>query len=207
MKYSFLTNKSFYLLLLLLLLCSVSTYSQTNFIVDKKGNKTIIRDDNAEIILIDKRISYTLVGKTWEKYIKFEDLDYARIGNTTLKAFKLNNKKKPEIYFVFAEKKDKKLIGLSWTVTSTAYNITLSRTFYQMHVIDNDDNIIESVGFTSKIKDGEVDDRVKLAPMIRNHFSDCPKLLEILNQYDSPSENNLISITGFFYNPIFIECD
>ena len=47
------------LTLLLLFLTSFS-FAQNSYIVDKKGNKIIVRDDATEIILIDKRVMFTL---------------------------------------------------------------------------------------------------------------------------------------------------
>lgn len=179
--------------------------SQTNFIVDKKGNKLFIKDDVGEVILIDKRISYTLVGKSWEKYIKFEDLDYASIGSTILKSFKLNNKRKSDVYYVFAEKKDMKLIGVAIIYTSTYNNLSMSRTYFHMYVIDNNNNIIEEVDFNSTSKEKEVVERDKLAPMIRKYFSDCPQILESINRYNITNENST-SILGIFYDPIYIKC-
>ena len=184
---------------------SMTISSQTNFIVDKKGNKSIIRDDVGEVILFDKRISYTLVGKTWEKYIKFDNLDYASIGPTILKSFKLNKKNKSEVYYIFAEKKDKKLIGVAINVTNTYSKISSSRTFYHLYVIDNDSNIIEGVDFDSTSTNKEIEERAKLAPLVRKYFSDCPQIIESLNQFDFPNEKNT-SIIGFFNNPKYISC-
>jgi hypothetical protein len=188
-------------IVLLILLAGLTSNSQTNYIVDKKGNKTIIRDDVGEVILIDKRISYTLVGKTWEKYIKFDDLDFAAVGNCRLKSFRLNKKRKSSIYYVFAEKSDKKLIGIAITVT-LKYS---SRTFFQLCVIDNNDTIIEEVDFNSTSKTKENQERAKLAPMVRKHFSDCPDLINRLNRYDYPDDENR-AIIGFFNNPEYITC-
>ena len=182
----------------------MSIYSQTNFIVDKKGNKIIVKDNT--INLSERNILYSIEKSTWEKNLRLDDFEYASIGTAIIKPFKLTGKKKTQAYFVFAEKKDKKLIGSSLTFTSTAYKVSISRTFYCMYVIDNDNNIIEGVSFNSHTKSNEIDDKVKLAPMVRKYFSDCPQIIEALNKYDFPDVNGF-GITGFFNNPAYIKCE
>jgi hypothetical protein len=184
---------------------SLVSFAQNNYLIDKKGNKIIIRDDVGEVILIDKRISYTLVGKSWEKYIKFDDLDYAAIGPTILKSFKLKGKKSSDVYYIYASKEDKSLIGIAVTVTTTYGNMSSSKTFYKMYVIDNDNNILDEVDFNSSTRKSESEERALLAPMIRKHFSDCPQVIQRLSQYDLDTDKNT-SIMGFFFNPAYINC-
>lgn len=91
-------------LLIILLFTFTGTFAQNSYIVDKKGNKSFIRPELTDVLLIDKRISYVNVGKTWEKYIKFEDLDQALIGPSLLKSFHLNQKK--ELRFILFTQKN-----------------------------------------------------------------------------------------------------
>lgn len=192
-------------LLIILLFVFTGSFAQTSYIVDKKGTKTLVRPERTEIILIDKRISYTIIGKSWEKYIKFEDLDHAVIGSSVLKSFHLNQKKKSNVYFVLGEKEDKKLIGLVITVMSTNGGFTSTRTYYELYVIDNNETILEeytnSVG-ASKVK---TDPRTKIVPMIKNNFSDCPDLMQKLQKYDIADENNE-TILNFIADTEYINC-
>jgi hypothetical protein len=190
---------------MLCLFISAVTWAQTSYIVDKKGVKLYVRDDATEVILIDKRISYVLVGKTWEKYIKFDDLDYALIGSSLLKSFNLNHKKKSKVYFVLGEKQDKQLIGVAVTVTTTSGNLSSSKTFYERLVIDNDQNVIEELKMDDGKSKEDIEMRSKIAPMIKKHFSDCPEVMSKLQKYDDTDEKSF-SILGFLLETNYINC-
>lgn len=179
--------------------------AQTSYIIDKKGTKLYVRDDATEVILIDKRISYVLVGKTWEKYVKFDDLDYAAIGSSVLKSFNLNHKKKSQVYFIYGQKEDKQLIGVAVTVTSTSGNMSSSRTFYELYVIDNDQNIIEELKMDDSKSKDDVEKRAKIAPMIKKYFSDCPDIMSKLQDNEGSDERNM-TILGFLHNTKYINC-
>lgn len=192
-------------LLIILFFVFTNSFSQTSYIIDKKGTKTFVRPELTDVLLVDKRISYVTVGKSWEKYIKFEDLDHALIGTSLLKSFRLNQKKKPTVYFVYGEKEDKKLIGLAITVTATSGNLSTSKTYYELYVIDNNQMVIEEIDVTSGNSKGKIEDRTKIAPMIRKHFSDCPDLIAKLDKYDDNDEKST-SILGFFFDTEYINC-
>lgn len=191
--------------LIILLFVFTGSFAQTSYIVDKKGTKTFVRPERTDIILIDKRISYTALGKTWEKYIKFADLDHAVIGSSVLKSFHLNQKKKAEVYFIYGEKEDKKLIGVAITVTTNYRSYSSSKNYYELYVIDNNETVIEEVGTASGNSKGKIEDRTKIAPMIRKHFSNCPELIAKLDKYDIEDENNT-SILNFFFDTEYINC-
>lgn len=193
------------ILLLFYLITSFTAFSQNSYFVDKKGVKTFMRDEAIIVILIDNRISYILPGKTWEKYIKFDDLDYAIIGSSCLKSFKLNHKGKSKLYYVFAEKQDQRLIGIATTVTVTNGNLSSSHTTYELYVIDKDDNIIDELRLESGNTKSRIADRTKVAPMIKKYFSDCPMLMSKLQEYDHEDGKNE-SIFGFFYDTDYINC-
>jgi len=192
-------------LLIILLFVFTGSFAQTSYIVDKKGTKTLVRPERTEVILIDKRISYAVIGKSWEKYIKFEDLDYAVIGSSVLKSFHLNQKKKSNVYFVFGEKEDKKLIGAAITVTTTHGSLSSSRTYYELYVIDANETVVDEVDASSGNSKSKIEDRTKIAPMIRKHFSDCPEVIAKLEKYDIADEKNA-SILNFFFDTEYINC-
>lgn len=192
-------------LLIILLFVFTGSFAQTSYIVDKKGTKTLVRPERTEVILIDKRISYAVIGKSWEKYIKFEDLDYAVIGSSVLKSFHLNQKKKSNVYFVFGEKEDKKLIGVAITVTTTHGSLSSSRTYYELYVIDANETVLDEVDASSGNSKSKIEDRTKIAPMIRKHFSDCPEVIAKLEKYDIADEKNA-SILNFFFDTEYINC-
>lgn len=196
-------------LVIILLFIFSSSFAQNSYIVDNKGTKTFIRDETTDVLLVDKRISYINVGKSWEKYIKFQDLDYAVIGPSLLKSFHLNQKKRADVYFVYGEKQDKKLIGVAITVTSSNSSgrmmMMTSKTFYSLFVIDNTETILDQIELTSTSSKGNIEIRAQIAPMIRKHFSDCPDLMRKVEKYDIADEKNE-SILSFFSDTQYINC-
>jgi len=189
---------------LLFLLTSLVSFSQTSYFFDKKGKKTIMRDDTVEILVVDDRISYAEAGKSWEKYIRFKDLDYAIVGPHYFKSFKLINAKgKPEketAYFVLAETKDKKL--LSYTVTVTGkYG---SSKYYNIYAIDNNNNVLDYVKLNeSFVYKGA---RMKITPMIKKHFSDCPGVMSEFSKFDDTDEKHL-NVLRFFDSQEYLKCN
>ncbi|MCZ8196558.1 MAG: hypothetical protein O9267_02985 [Flavobacterium sp.] len=186
-------------LLFLFLVSSLSSFSQNSYFVDKKGGRTIMDNQSVRVILIDKRISYSLPGKTWEKYVKFDDLDYAVVGSSLLRSFKLNNKRPHSVFFVFGEKEDKQLIGVKITTTVTSGRSSYSTDSYRLLVIDSNQMIIDDVNFNSSAKSSKKGDKEKVAPMVEKHFSDCPDVLAKLEIYRT-------SIEGFFTDTTYINC-
>jgi hypothetical protein len=186
-------------LFILFLFLSFSSFAQTSYFFDTKGNKTIMRDDTVDIVVRDNRITYALVGKSWEKYITFKDLDYAIIGPHYLKSFILNNLKgKREgkhAYFVIAETKEKKL--LSYTVTMVGDRGSL--THYYIAVVDNNDNILDYVS-THEHKIAEIE---KITPMMNKHFLDCPEVIAEFNKYKETNSG----ILGLFDSQKYIKCN
>ncbi len=192
-------------LLIILLFVFTGSFAQTSYIVDKKGTKTFVRPERTEVIVTDKRISYALIGKSWEKYIKFADLDYAVIGASILKSFHLNQKKKSEIYFIYGEKTDKKLIGIAITVISTTGNFVTSKTYYELYVIDNNEMVLDEVTALSGNTKSRIEDRTKIAPMIKKHFFDCTEVMAKLEKFDIDDEEHT-SILNFFFDTDYINC-
>jgi len=191
--------------LIILLFVFTGSFAQTSYIIDKKGTKTFVRPEQTEILLIDKRISYTPLGKTWEKYIKFADLDHAVIGGSVLKSFHLNQKRKADVYFVYGEKQDKKLIGVAITVTATHGTMSTSSTTYELYVIDNNETIIDQIITRAGRSKEKIENRGQIAVIIRKHFSDCPDLMTKLDKYDIADEENE-TILSFFSDTEYINC-
>lgn len=181
---------------------TIISYSQNSYIIDKKGVKLFVRDDTPRVILIDNRISYSLVGKTWEKYIKFDDLDYANINGKVLKAFKLNGAKKAQVYFVIADTSDKMLIARSITTNtqSSSGRTTYSSSSYAMYVVDKNSTVISSAIFQYNDKKG-AEQKALVSSLIRSHFSDCKEVIDFLSKIEEEDE-----ILAMFNNSQFINC-
>jgi hypothetical protein len=190
------------LFLLFLFFLSIFSHAQSSYIVDKKGVKIFVRDDATEVILIDKRVSYVLLDKTWPKYIKFDDLDHANINGIVLKSFKLNGSKKSAVYFVLSESNDKTLIARSITTSSnsTSGNMTYSNVSCAMYVIDKEQKMIEDVVFRI-IYEKEAEQAVLISQLIRKYFSECEELINYLENREA--DETILNICN---NTKFINC-
>ncbi|WP_264531684.1 hypothetical protein [Flavobacterium sp. N502540] len=195
------------LLVLILIFTFSNSFAQNSYIVDKKGNKILTRDEVTDILLVDKRISYVNLGKSWEKYIKFEDLDHAVIGSSLLKSFHLNQKKKADVYFVYGEKNDRKLVGLAYIIETIQghYVEGFKKTFYELYLIDNNETVLDQINGTSTNTEGKIALRGEISPFIKKYFSDCPALMTKLSKYDLHDQNNR-EILSFFFDTEYIKC-
>lgn len=187
---------------------SLNSYSQNSFILKKDGTKIEISDKftDFQVINIDKRISYVVPGKTWEKYITYKDLDYASFGQYVFKSFKV--KKKQKGYFVLADDVDKRLVCLVTAVTTKQGKSLYSTiTYYDVLVLDLGDNIIETLYFkgTSKSADN-VGLRKKVPELIKRNFQNCPKVIERMESFNTNDEY-FMDILSFFDSPVYLKCN
>ena len=184
---------------------NIASFAQNAFFIDKKGKKTIMRDDSIEILVIDDRISYAEVGKEWEKYIRFKDLDYAIVGPYYFKSFILINEKgkpiKESSYFVMTETATKKLLVYTYTLIGK-YSST---DFYFIYIIDNNNNILDSeLRFTHARQ--QLDKRINAESIIRKHFSNNTELITKLNS-SKENDNESLGILNFLSKPIYIKAN
>ncbi len=181
------------------LMTAAEVSAQNSIIVKKDGEKIKVDDNTLDVIIVDKRVRYRLVGKTWDKFVTFKDLDYVKTGSILFKSFRLDGKKKDRAFFVLGESKDKKLISMAVT-----YSTKLSSTnYYEIKVIDKDSNVIESYEFSGIKSDRKK--RAAVAPMIRKHFADCPDVIGRLDKFDAEDDDSL-EILGFLAEPVYINC-
>ncbi|MFD1603201.1 hypothetical protein ACFSJW_18895 [Flavobacterium artemisiae] len=187
---------------------SLNFYSQNSFILKKDGTKIEISDkfNDFEIINIDKRISYVIPGKTWEKYITYKDLDYASFGQYVFKSFIIEKKQKG--YFVLAEDVDKRLVCLVTSVTTQQGKSLYSTiTYYDILVLDLNNNIIETLDFKGTNKSlGHVELRKKVPELIKRNFKNCPKVIERMESFNTNDEY-FMDILGFFDSPVYLKCN
>lgn len=186
----------------MLFFSAFSVQAQNAFFIDKKGKKTIMRDDAVDFYIIDQRLSYKQVGKTWEKYIKFSDLDYARWGGMYFKVLKIGKSKRDRGMFLHAETKTHKLFTVAITNTTTTASTGFSRSSvgYRVVIVDSKYNLLEELEFTSSRSDKE--EREKIGPLIHKYFSDCDILIQNLEQIGE-DENQ---IQDFLSSPTYINC-
>ncbi len=190
-----------------MLFFTVNAFSQHSFILKKDGTKIQITDSfNAiDIIDIDNRVSYVLPGKTWEKYVTYKDLDYASFGPFLFKSFLI--KKKNHGYFVLADDVDKRLVSLVTTVTSTQGSMSVSSTYYEVLILDLNDNIIDSLNFKASRGGGNADLRKQVPDLIKKNFKNCPKVLKRLESFITDDDEYYLGVLGFFDTPIYLKCN
>jgi hypothetical protein len=176
---------------------TIGASAQTSYFVDKKGKKQIVRDDAIDIILIDKRISYKEVGKTWDKYITYKDLDYAVVGPYYFKTFRFGKSKKDEAFFICAESAQKRLLSMAVTYDVSYGSFSVTTVRYRILLIDNNNTILEELKFHNGGTDSEK--HIAAAEMVRKHFSDCADVIERLDE-------EAHGIMGFFDDPEYIKC-
>ena len=195
-------------LIFLAFLFSLNSYSQNSYIFKKDGTKIAITDDfyAIDIIDIDKRVSYVIPGKTWEKYVTYKDLNYASFGPYVFKSFLIKNRHKG--YFVLADDVDRRLVCLVTTVTSTqGKSLSSTITFYDILVLDLNDNIIESLDFKGTNRgETNVELRKKVPEFIKRNFKNCPKVIERMESFNTNDEY-FMGILGFFDSPIYLKCN
>lgn len=179
-------------------------FSQNYFFVDKKGVKTIIKDDSFDLEIIGERIQYVPDGKNWEKFIKFKDLDYGLFGPYYFKYFKLINAKgrniKETAFFVLAETKERKLLSYTYTVITRLNSFE----YYEIYVIDSNNNILDYVKVNTSGM--YTNARAKILPFINKNFSDCKPIMNEISNYDDTDEKHL-NILGFFDNQKYRKCE
>lgn len=190
----------------LVLFFTLNAFSQQSFILKKDGTKIQITDNfNAiDIIDIDKRVSYVLPGKTWEKYVTYKDLDYASFGPFYFKSFVI--KKKNRGYFVLVDDVDKRLVSLVTTVTVTQGSMSSTSIYYDILILDLNDNIIDSLNFKASKSGGNTDLRKQVPDLIKKNFKNCPKVIERLESFITDDEYYL-GVLGFFDTPIYLKCN
>lgn len=185
-------------LILILCLCGCMSHGQNTVIYDKKGNKKIVQDDAIEIILLDKRVSYKDVGKTWEKYITFKDLDRVETETSVFRSVRLDNRKKDEGFYVLAENADHICLVRAIVVVSSGRRFSSSMTYYSLFITDKQYHTIESLEFNSLPKN--IESASGIVSLIRKYFGNCPGLTERLNALAGPYESQLNLITSPVYN-------
>jgi hypothetical protein len=191
-------------LFLLLFLFTLNSFSQSSFILKKDGTKIQISDkfNDFNIINIDKRVSFVLPGKTWEKYVTYKDLDYASFGPYLFKSFLIKNRNRG--YFILADAVDKRLVSLVTTVVTTQGSMSSTSVYYEVLILDLNDNIIDSMSFTESR--GSTEERKKVPEFIKSNFKNCPELIERLQSFVTNDEYYL-GIGGFFNTPIYLKCN
>lgn len=170
---------------------SFNIFSQDQIVL-KDGSIVVPEKGTLDIIVVDKRIQYQLLGKKWLKYTAFSDLDYVSTNGALLKSFKLNNPNKIKTianfkfaYFVLVETDKYKLVS----VTVDYISNTSSREIIYSLIVDNDNNVVDDLSFVNSYKDKDVQNKKNAVALLRKYFSDLkPEMDAITNTENEPGE-------------------
>ena len=181
-------------------MASISGLAQDNFFIYKKnGEKIIAENGSFKPNVRSERLYYKLVGDKDEKFIKYEDMDYATLSDSKFKYFN----PKLESLFVIGEDAEKTLayIGLSQSMgNSTFYQ-------YSVYVIDNKTyDVIDKIVFTLYPSKGKSKTRGEVPGFITRYFGNCKKVMQRLSYFENDGGMNM-QIAGFFVFPPYMVCE
>ena len=178
--------------------------SSSSFILTNNGSKISVKPNFFRIDYAEKTIIFKLSNSEVESTLSFKDFDYILIGKNKFKTYKLNSSKEVNGYFVLCETASKTLILSTNSAVDSDESNSLQ---YVFHVIDLNDNIIESVQFDNLKKPKSVSVRADIFSKIKFYFGDCSLLINRIAAFDNTSLQNLnLDILDFFNSPVYIQC-
>ena len=171
-----------------LLLLSLASFSQEAYIIKKDSTKIVVNPESVYIIPVDKRVAYKLPGKTWEKYVRYKDLDFVSYDG---KRFKNGA-------FIIAENASVKMETLPQTVTTDKPTM---RTFFYYRFVDKKTNKIISRGTFTSVKSKANKEKMETAiTLVKQYFADCPQVMQKVADTTQDRES-------FFWDLQYIECN
>ena len=192
--------KKLYFLLLLMIYQNVFPDS---FIVRKDGSKAEIQNNSFRIDAAEKTIYYKLAESSREIKTYFKDFDYVVFGVNKFKTFKLDKSNEINGFFVLAETAEKTLVSIAIPdMEEDSSNIS-----YVFHVLDKQNNIIETHEFSNSKNQKNANLRGEIYSKIKFYFPNCELLLNRLSNFDrNIHDMNNTAILGFFNTPVYINC-
>lgn len=193
--------KNFYIFLLLFF--SFNLTFADSFIIKADGSKSQIKSNSFRVNSLEKMIYYKLIDSDKEIKLNFKDFDYVVFGVNKFKTFRLNNSREITGFFVLTETEDKMLI----TIPTVDPESDGKKVNYVFHVVDKNNNIIESHNFNNLKNQKNSNARSEIYSKISFYFSECINLINRLSVYDKNTHSiDNLSILSFFNAPVYIEC-
>ncbi len=186
-------------ILLLLIFISVNSFGQSATIIKNDGTKISADQSSIDINLTGRKVYYNRPGSKKQESVKYKELQYALFNGLKFEPMDLK-KGKFSAYFVLAESKDKKLVGMA---------ISGSMTYFELIVLDANNKVLDMVDYMITNTKRHREQRMRVSTMVREHFADCPKLIDRLAMYEFPIEQDkkVTMINGFIETPAYIKCE
>lgn len=188
--------------LLILILATLPVGAQ-NLIEKKDGTK--IEPETIHVEPGNKRIVYFLKDSKKEMRVKFTDLKQAIWNGLVFKTFSVDGKDKG--FYVIAEAGGKTLVSSKRTRIKSRGGFESTYNHYEVAVLQQG-KIVESLSFTDENSDKKAGERAKVIPMVKGHFTQCPKLAEKVSAFESPaSDTKNTTILVLLNDPVFVKCE
>lgn len=190
-------------LLLFVSFLSLNISAQT---IQKKDGSTIdVSGGKIHVEAGNKRLTYFLKDSKKEWHVKFKELDKAVFDDMVFKTFTIDGKAKG--YYVVAESESKTLVTSKRTRIKSRGGFESTYIRYELAVLDKQNKVLEELVFTDENNEKKSAERAAVLPLIKRHFSDCPKLVERASAFEStPTDTKNNTILVFLNTPTNIKC-
>lgn len=143
---------------------------------------------------------------TWEKFIKYKDLEYAMNGNYKIKSYKLEGERKYRAFYIINDS-NKTLGTISYH--SSSGMISGGTTHYNYYIIENN-TLIKTGRLPIHNKEKYIAHQLEFSNDLKTHFEDCDALMTKLNEIETDySIDGVVQDTSFIFNfflkPIYIK--
>ncbi|MBF6608738.1 MAG: hypothetical protein ITG00_08375 [Flavobacterium sp.] len=175
-----------------------------SYIQKKDGSRIAVAEGGITVDPARKRILYTPYGKDAVK-LKYKEIDSARIGNSILKVCNVAGKERA--YYVLARQDGKALLAMNTVKTRPAGGYEQKYTRHELIIADTSNKVLYESGFSDSVDDTNTKRRLEAVAAIKEHFEQCPEVLQRLAAYELIDNNVDIALSKFLKVPVYTECN
>ncbi len=190
------------MLLIALLFCG--TVSAQSFIQKKDGSRINVAEGAIKVDPVRKRLLYTPYGKDPVK-LKYKEIDSARIENSLFKVCKIGSKHRG--YYVLARVDGKALLTMSTVKTQPVGGYESKYMRHELIIVDDTYDVLYETAFSDVSDAKNTERRVEAMAAIRNHFEQCPEVLERLVAFEFAEINKDMAVAKFLKTAVFTNCN
>lgn len=189
--------------LLILFLIAGQCYAQS-FIQKKDGSRINVAEGAIRVDANYKRLIYTPYGKE-EAKLKFKEIDSAQIGTSVFRVCKIGRKDRG--YYVLAKVDGKSLLTMSTIKTRPAGGFESKYMRFEVVIVDSNKNVLYETAFSDESDSNNSARRLDAAAAIKQHFEQCPELLERLSAFELAETDASNAVAKFLKATTFTSCD